>query len=157
MNSIGYRIGIILEKNNCKKVVFAERLKVDQSYVSQLVSGKRLPSERLIESICREFGINRAWLESGEGEMMAETQSRTLDRIAARYGKSEVLRSVLDVYANLTDDEQDAVDRYIRLCASAIANDQIPNAAAAETSESLESGVIGAVRESEPERASAAE
>ena len=80
--------------------------------------------------------------------MMAETQSRTLDRIAARYGKSDILRSVLDVYADLTDDEQDAVDRYIRLCASAIANDQVPNAAAAaETSESLEAGVIGAVHE----------
>lgn len=142
MNSIGYRIGMIIEKSNCKKVVFAERLKIDQSYVSQLVSGKRSPSERLIESICREFNVNRAWLETGEGEMMAETQSRTLDRIAARYGKSDILRSVLDVYANLTDDEQDAVDRYIRLCASAIANDQVPNAAAAETSESLEAGAI---------------
>lgn len=142
MNSIGYRIGMILEKNSCKKVVFAERLKIDQSYVSQLVSGKRSPSERLIESICREFNVNRAWLETGEGEMLAETQSRTLDRIAARYGKSDILRSVLDVYANLTDDEQDAVDRYIRLCASAIANDQVPNAAADVTSESLEAGAI---------------
>nr|DAG37267.1 MAG TPA: hypothetical protein [Caudoviricetes sp.] len=157
MESIGNRIEIILKTLGYKKVTFAERLKIDQSYVSRLVSEKGLPSERLIESICREFGINRAWLETGEGEMMAETQSRTLDRIAARYGKSEVLRSVLDVYANLTDDEQDAVDRYIRLCAAAIANDQVPNAAAAETSESLEAGAIGAVRESEPERASAAE
>ena len=142
MESIGNRIEIIIKTLGYKKVTFAERLKIDQSYVSRLVSGKGLPSERLIESICREFNINRAWLETGEGEMMAETQSRTLDRIASRYGKSEVLRSVLDVYANLTDDEQDAVDRYIRLCASAIANDQVPNAAADVTSESLEAGAI---------------
>ena len=104
--------------------------------------GLNKPSAAMQALICQCYGVNRAWLETGEGDMLAETQSRTLDRIAARYGKSEVLRSVLDVYANLTDDEQDAVDRYIRLCASAIANDQIPNAAAEETSESLEAGAI---------------
>ena len=126
MNSIGYRIGMILEKNNCKKVVFAERLKIDQSYVSQLVSGKRSPSERLIESICREFNVNRTWLETGEGEMMAETQSRTLDRIRERYGASDIFRAMLDVYATMTSAQQDAFEEYINLLAQAVATGQNP-------------------------------
>lgn len=136
---------------------FGAKLNSTRATVQAWEYGLNKPSAAMQSLICQCYGVNRAWLETGEGEMMAETQSRTLDRIAARYGKSDILRSVLDVYANLTDDEQDAVDRYIRLCASAIANDQVPNAAAAETSESLEAGAIGAVRESEPERASAAE
>ena len=126
MNSIGYRIGMILEKNNCKKVVFAERLKIDQSYVSQLVSGKRSPSERLIESICREFNVNRTWLETGEGEMIAETQSSTLDRIRKRYGASDTFRAMLDVYASMTDAQQDAFEEYINMLARAGAAGQNP-------------------------------
>ena len=128
MNSIGYRIGMILEKNSCKKVVFAERLKIDQSYVSQLVSGKRSPSERLIESICREFNVNRVWLETGEGEMLAETQSRTLDRIRERYGASDIFRAMLDVYATMTSAQQDAFEEYINLLARAVATGQNPAA-----------------------------
>lgn len=126
MNSIGYRIGMILEKNNCKKVVFAERLKIDQSYVSQLVSGKRSPSERLIESICREFNVNRTWLETGEGEMIAETQSSTLDRIRERYGASDIFRAMLDVYATMTSAQQDAFEEYINMLAQAVATGQNP-------------------------------
>lgn len=126
MNSIGYRIGMILEKNNFKKVVFAERLKIDQSYVSQLVSGKRSPSERLIESICREFNVNRTWLETGEGEMLAETTSRTLDRIRERYGASDIFRAMLDVYATMTSAQQDAFEEYINLLAQAVAMGQNP-------------------------------
>ena len=126
MNSIGYRIGMILEKNNCKKVVFAERLKIDQSYVSQLVSGKRSPSERLIESICREFNVNRTWLETGEGEMLAETTSRTLDRIREHYGASDIFRAMLDVYATMTSAQQDAFEEYINLLAQAVATGQNP-------------------------------
>lgn len=126
MNSIGYRIGMILEKNNCKKVVFAERLKIDQSYVSQLVSGKRSPSERLIESICREFNVNRTWLETGEGEMLAETTSRTLDRIRELYGASDIFRAMLDVYATMTSAQQDAFEEYINLLAQAVATGQNP-------------------------------
>ena len=126
MNSIGYRIGMILEKNNCKKVVFAERLKIDQSYVSQLVSGKRSPSERLIESICREVNVNRTWLETGEGEMLAETTSRTLDRIRERYGASDIFRAMLDVYATMTSAQQDAFEEYINMLAQAVATGQNP-------------------------------
>ena len=126
MNSIGYRIGMILEKNNCKKVVFAERLKIDQSYVSQLVSGKRSPSERLIESICREFNVNRTWLETGEGEMLAETTSRTLDRIRERYGASDIFRAMLDLYATMTSAQQDAFEEYINMLAQAVATGQNP-------------------------------
>ena len=147
MQTIGERLKMVREAHRMPQDRFAQMIGTTSSAISRYEGGLRGVPVPIIMSICREFNVNRAWLETGEGEMMAETQSRTLDRIAARYGKSDILRSVLDVYADLTDDEQDAVDRYIRLCASAIANDQVPNAAAAETSESLEAGVIGAVRE----------
>ncbi len=69
MSDIGYRIGLIIETNHLKQVEFAKRVGLDQSYVSQLSSGKRVPSDRTISDICREFGVNEEWLRTGEGEM----------------------------------------------------------------------------------------
>lgn len=69
MNGIGERISQIIEKNHIKQVEFAKRIGVDPSYVSHLTSGKRLPSDRTISDICREFGVSEVWLRIGEGEM----------------------------------------------------------------------------------------
>ena len=84
---------------------FGAKLNSTRATVQAWEYGLNKPSAAMQALICQCYGVNRTWLETGEGEMMAETQSRTLDRIAARYGKSDILRSVLDVYANLTDDE----------------------------------------------------
>lgn len=51
---------------------FAEAIKVNQSYISQLVVGKRVPSDRTISCICNEFDVNEEWLRTGEGSMFIE-------------------------------------------------------------------------------------
>ena len=68
-NTIGERIGVLLDALKMKKVRFAQRLNIDQSYVSQLVSGKRNPSDRTVADICREFHVSELWLRTGQGEM----------------------------------------------------------------------------------------
>ena len=71
-NNIGKRIGTVIEVLGIKKVQFAERIKVDQSFISQLVSGKRNPSDRTVADICREFNVDENWLRTGEGEMFVQ-------------------------------------------------------------------------------------
>lgn len=66
---IGKRIASIIESLGIKKVEFAKAINVDQSFISQITSGKRNPSDRTIADICREFGANEIWLRTGEGEM----------------------------------------------------------------------------------------
>ena len=46
----------------------AEKLGLTRNYISLIECGNRVPSDRTISDICREFGVNRAWLETGEGE-----------------------------------------------------------------------------------------
>ena len=69
MDNIGERIGELIESLGIKKVRFAERLKIDQSYVTQLTTGKRNPSDRTISDICREFNVREEWLRNGNGKM----------------------------------------------------------------------------------------
>lgn len=71
-NDIGSRIDGLITSLKIKKVRFAERLGIDQSYVTQLTSGRRNPSDLLIGAICREFNVNEKWLRTGEGEMMLQ-------------------------------------------------------------------------------------
>lgn len=62
------RISFIIQKSELSKTKFAERINVSAAYVSQLCAGARQPSDRTITDICREFGVNRIWLETGDGE-----------------------------------------------------------------------------------------
>lgn len=47
---------------------FAEKIGLSRNYVAMLEIGQREPSERTVADICREFGVNRVWLETGVGE-----------------------------------------------------------------------------------------
>lgn len=124
--TIGQRIGEIIKAEGIRKVAFADKLKIDQSYVSRIIYGRGVPSERLLEDISEKFGVSRHWLETGEGEMYTKSASQTLDAIAARYNGSLTFRAMLDVYSRLSRAEQDAVEHYIFQLAEAISAGQRP-------------------------------
>lgn len=42
----------------------------------------QIPTEPMRLLICKTFGINKSWLETGEGEMMADPIKATLNRLA---------------------------------------------------------------------------
>ena len=47
---------------------FADKLGLSQNFIWQIEKGERDPSDRTISDICREFGVDRIWLETGVGE-----------------------------------------------------------------------------------------
>lgn len=52
----------------CTQQEFADRLGLSQNFIWQIEKGEREPSDRTISDICREFGVDRVWLETGKGE-----------------------------------------------------------------------------------------
>lgn len=62
------RISKVVEQSKLTKTAFANKLGISQPYLSQLCSGQKSPSDRTISDICREFGVDRVWLETGVGE-----------------------------------------------------------------------------------------
>ena len=70
--TIGNRIDALIHDQGLKRMRVAELLNLDQSYVTQLASGKRNPSDRTIADICRVFHVNEVWLRTGEGSMYRE-------------------------------------------------------------------------------------
>ena len=88
MKTINERIAWLV-KNNKKaipktKTAFANSINLSQPFLSQICAGDRLPSDRTIADICREFRINEKWLRTGEGEMeIADTQRDKLQNFFA--------------------------------------------------------------------------
>jgi transcriptional regulator with XRE-family HTH domain len=56
---------------------FAKRIHISQVSVSKIESGKNEPDERTLRVIEEEFGVNRAWLKSGSGEMFVMPEQKT--------------------------------------------------------------------------------
>lgn len=46
---------------------FGDRIGIKRNSVAQIEIGVRNPSDQTITSICREFNVNRLWLETGDG------------------------------------------------------------------------------------------
>lgn len=62
------RIELVVKHSGLSKAKFAERIGVSAPYVTMLCSGAGKPSDRTISDICREFSVDRIWLETGVGE-----------------------------------------------------------------------------------------
>lgn len=105
---------------------FGAKLNSTRATVQAWEYGLNKPSAAMQTLICQCYGVNRTWLETGEGEMLVETTGRTLDRIRKRYGASDTFRAMLDVYAAMTDAQQHAFEEYINMLARAVAAGQNP-------------------------------
>ena len=69
MNDFAERISSLLSALAIKQATFAERLNLSQSYVSRIIAGEKIPSDRVILDICAKFDVNETWLRTGQGEM----------------------------------------------------------------------------------------
>lgn len=70
--SIGERVKQLRSELKLTQLDFGRRIGVSGATVSTTESGKTTPDNQTILLICREFGINRLWLETGEGPKYPE-------------------------------------------------------------------------------------
>lgn len=82
------RISYVISSSGIKKVDFAKRINISPASVSQLCSGITNPSNQTIAAICREFGVDRIWLETGAGEPFRPVDRN--EQIAAILGRAIV-------------------------------------------------------------------
>lgn len=86
---------------------FAERLGLSKNFISLLETGARVPSDRTISDICREFGVDRVWLETGVGEPFLPRDKR--DDLRAVFadvlsGRPSEKNAFIEAIAQLPDD-----------------------------------------------------
>lgn len=61
------RILEIRKDSKINQEEFGSRLNLTKNYISLIETGNRMPSDRTISDICREFNVNEEWLKYGRG------------------------------------------------------------------------------------------
>lgn len=80
--NINDRIRLLRKTLDLSGEKFGEKIGLKKVAISQIETGKSMPTEQTILSICREFNVSEDWLRNGEGEMFV---SLTLDEEIASF------------------------------------------------------------------------
>jgi transcriptional regulator with XRE-family HTH domain len=83
---------------------FAERIGLSKNFVWMVEKGDRIPSERTIKDICREFKVNYDWLVNGTGEMFQDDDSDAQAIVdSVMTGDNEFAKKILVQFARLDE------------------------------------------------------
>lgn len=52
---------------------FGQKIGVSRDVINNIENKNVIPSEPIIKLVVNEFGVNRSWLEKGEGKMLKDT------------------------------------------------------------------------------------
>lgn len=96
------RLRTLLNELNISQRQFAMKINLDPGYFSRIMQGKVTPPDRILLLIENVFNVNKAWLESGEGE------------IFSNQGVSLAKKQVLEAVDTLTDEQVNAVSSFIK-------------------------------------------
>lgn len=110
---------------NLNQTEFGNRIGVKQSTITGYETGKRIPLDSVIFSICREFNVNENWLRSGEGDMflpfeddVAEMVSQLLEVSNPFY---DLILDMMVSFNELDDKGKQAICNYTALLAERMA------------------------------------
>ena len=81
VSDIGQRIRKIMEMANLTQKEFAKTLNLAQSTVSEYISGKTTPSDKVLLLISKTFNISYHWLKTGEGEMFEKEKGMRVEEL----------------------------------------------------------------------------
>lgn len=88
---------------------FGARLGVRKAAISDIESGRNNLTERMFNSICREFNVNPEWLKNGTGPMFKEEERNELiQKFISDILKDEpdgIKARLVSVLARLDDDD----------------------------------------------------
>lgn len=106
---------------------FADRISIKRGAVANYEIGRNIPSDSVINLICREFNVNEAWLRTGTGEMFNPSPSSAMDVLAAEYHLDQNAYVVVEKFLNLKPEYQKGVIEYFKAVAAALNNENMDN------------------------------
>lgn len=84
---------------------FAKKMQLSRSYINLIEMGKKIPAERTIKDICREFKVNYDWLVNGTGDMFRDDDSDAQAIVdSVMTGENDFAKKTLVKFARLSED-----------------------------------------------------
>ncbi|WP_298590091.1 helix-turn-helix domain-containing protein [uncultured Selenomonas sp.] len=120
--NINQRIKTIRKQLGLNQTEFGEKIGLAQTGVSWIEKDGNTVIEQNIRLICETFGINEAWLRTGEGEREAvSAASDPFLPLRQKHQLSFIEEQVLRIYFKLDETAREAVCQYVQSVAEAIA------------------------------------
>ena len=116
MDSFSNRLSELIKNLGITKTAFSERLNISQAFVSQMCSGTKIPSDRTIADICREYGVREEWLRTGEGDMLlpvSEDDELVQALAYLQVNENDPMRDLLVAYWKLPENEKAVIWKLI--------------------------------------------
>lgn len=97
-----------------KQGEFAKGIKTTQGHVSDIENKRKGVSDRVMEIICLKYGINKKWLQAGEGEMYQYTDTDDYSEVTTLIGeKDPKARQAIMDYWRLSEDDKQLFWRFV--------------------------------------------
>ena len=63
------RVKALIDELGLSQRQFSLKVDIDTGYLSKIIQGKVIPSDRILKVIANTFDVNIEWLKTGKGEM----------------------------------------------------------------------------------------
>jgi HTH-type transcriptional regulator / antitoxin PezA len=102
---------------NATQQEFADKLKISRNFVAQIEMGSKVPSDRTIDDVCREFNVNEEWLRTGNGDMFVpgikDKQISAMLADVMKSGEDSFRHRLVSALARLDDEGWDNLEKLI--------------------------------------------
>lgn len=101
---------------------FADKLGLKRNSVANYEIGRNIPMDPIINSMCREFGVNEVWLRTGEGgDENMFMQIPEDDRFSLSLGKlsvadNEFAKNMLNAIAEASPEKLKYIEEFMKEC-----------------------------------------
>ena len=102
---------------NVTQQEFADKLKISRNFVAQIEMGSKVPSDRTIDDVCREFNVNEEWLRTGNGDKfipgIKDKQISAMLADVMKSGEDSFRHRLVSALARLDDEGWDNLEKLI--------------------------------------------
>lgn len=118
----GERVKKVRKARDLTLEKFGEQIGLRKNTMSAIETGRNALTEANLISICREFGVNEAWLRTGEGgdeNMFAKLNED--DRFSINLGKlsqteNQMARNMLNAIAEASPEKLKHIEEFMKSC-----------------------------------------
>lgn len=107
------RVRLLRKELSLTQSDFGKRVGVGKTAISKIEKNENSLTDRMFNSICREFNVNEDWLRHGKGEMflpvedeVGEIVSKLVDELNPFY---DMIIDIMHTFNNLDDKGQEII------------------------------------------------
>jgi transcriptional regulator with XRE-family HTH domain len=127
MSTINDRFRIIFKDTGLSQKDFADKIKRSRGEIANIIYDKTEPKDKIIESVCEQFGIQEDWLRYGlEPMRAARSKEEEIAELvgSALTGTSEFKKAVIRMICSRSDSDLQALEAALCALYEGIKKDQ---------------------------------